>query len=708
MARNGAVARAARTPERFHEFAVLLMLASAYCALAGSGALSHEAADLAVLAAAGAALLARALAAAGLAKLDIPERRVNLLTAGYLLFYPADYLWISGDFLKATLHLVFFVFIIKILTARTGRDFLLLKVIAFLAMLAASIVSASLSFLFFLCLFLGSAVAALSSEEMLRAQEGRRTVAVAGARLGLRLGRLTTAVTLGVLALTAALFFFLPRTARAAFEHLLKPSGRASGFAPEVLLGQVGEIRRQTGAVFHARFLDRRLPSLKWRATALGEFDGWRWYSTLSREGRTFRPVESLVKLLDDEQLRLPGRRFTYEVFLDHSASDWLFIAGTPEYLRLATPLVLESAATGYRVPLANPEGFRYVVHATLSPQWPAARLAPDERNFYLRLPVVDPRVIELARRITAGAASDEERARRIEAWLLGNFRYSLKGPEREVDDPLAWFLFESRRGHCEYFASAMAVLLRAVWVPSRVAVGYREGSYNSLTGWYVVRASDAHSWVEAWIDGKGWVEYDPTPPDPERKAESLWDRLSLWSDAFSVFWQEWVLGYDLDRQLALAMQVEQSRRRLGWRGWPEWVQGVRERLHRPSATAPWALLAGAAAAAFAAYRFRRELMRRWRLAAGRRKLRQGAATTHDAALMYERMLARLKKLGYEKTPWMTAAEFAACLPQDETGAAVRRFTACYHDFRFGARAAAGAELAEWIDRIEALPARRR
>jgi len=119
-------------------------------------------------------------------------------------------------------------------------------------------------------------------------------------------------------------------------------------------------------------------------------------------------------------------------------------------------------------------------------------------------------------------------------------------------------------------------------------------------------------------------------------------------------------------------------------------------------------LLLAAGAAAFAAYRFRKELTRRWRLASGRRKLRQGAATIHDAAWIYERMLARLKKLGYEKTPWMTAAEFAACLPEDEMGAAVRRFTACYHDFRFGARAAAASELAEWIDRIEALPARRR
>ena len=339
MAGNGPLARGQSAPERFHHAAVLLMLASAWCALAGSGAFTGDLLDFLALGAAGAALLWRAAAAAGLVPMPASPRWANLATAAYLLFYPADYFWISQDFLKATLHLVFFVFVIKILTSSSRRDFLLLKVVAFLALLAASIVSASLTFLICLCLFLAAAIAALSSEEILRAQAGRRFVADAASRLPARLSRLTVVSTGAVLLITAALFFFLPRTARAAFEHLLKPAQRSSGFAPEVLLGQVGEIRRQTATAFHARFLDRRLPSLKWRATALGEFDGWRWYSTRAREGRALRPAEGLVKLLDDEQLRLPGRRFTYEVLLSQTNSDWLFLAGRPEYLRLSTPV---------------------------------------------------------------------------------------------------------------------------------------------------------------------------------------------------------------------------------------------------------------------------------------------------------------------------------------------------------------------------------
>lgn len=707
MAGNGPLAKAASTPERFHQASVLLMLASAWGALAGAGTLFHEAQDVLALTAAAAAILWRAAAAAGRARMPGPGPWPTWATAAYLLYYPADYLWISRDFLKATLHLVFFVFVVKLLTARTPRDFLLLKVIAFLGILAASLVSSSSTYFLFLCLFLASAISAMASEEILRAQAGRKPAASSNARLPGRLARLTAACTFAVLLLAAALFFFLPRTARAAFEHLLKPRSPASGFTSEVLLGQVGEIRRQTATVFHARFFDRRLPALKWRATALGEFDGWRWFSSQAGEGRALKPEQGLVKLLDDDQIRRPARRFTYEVLLDNSTADWLFLAGQPEYLRLTTPVVLASAATGFRVPFAG-EGFRYVVHAALPEPLSPAPLAPAERNYYLRLPVVDPRVIELARSITAGARSDAERAARIESWLLSNFRYSTRALERQVDDPLLYFLFEGRKGHCEYFASAMAVLLRAVWVPARVAVGYREGSFNALTGWHVIRASDAHSWVEAWIEGRGWVEYDPTPPDREFRASGLWERLNLWSDAIGVFWQEWILGYDLDRQLSLAVQVGQSRRRFSWAGWPQWWRTFRDST-APGTASPrlWLAFAGAALAVLLLYRQRACWMHRWRLATGPRKLRHGAAGPQDAALIYERMLVRLRKLGFEKPRWMTPGEFAACLPEGELAALVRRFTMLYQELRFGGNTTAAAGLARCIGLIESLPPRR-
>ena len=113
-----------------------------------------------------------------------------------------------------------------------------------------------------------------------------------------------------------------------------------------------------------------------------------------------------------------------------------------------------------------------------------------------------------------------------------------------------------------------MAVMLRVVNVPARVAIGYQSGVYNPVSGWLVIRASDAHSWVEAWLPGRGWTTFDPTPPDPNPAADRLGRRLGFYMDAADTFWQEWVLSYNLDRQLILAAQMQDSSRTYGSRWW--------------------------------------------------------------------------------------------------------------------------------------------
>ena len=109
-----------------------------------------------------------------------------------------------------------------------------------------------------------------------------------------------------------------------------------------------------------------------------------------------------------------------------------------------------------------------------------------------------------------------------------------------------------------------MAVMLRAVHIPSRVVTGFQSGVYNPMTGWHVLRASDAHSWVEAWVPGHGWMTFDPTPPanSPQGKP---WSAMALYLDAAEMWWQRWVMDYDLDHQLYLASRFEQSTR--NWKG---------------------------------------------------------------------------------------------------------------------------------------------
>lgn len=684
--------------ERFYQVCLLGMLASGYCAVLGSQALDWPTALLA-----GAALLLRAAQLAGWAHFHIPDRWVTLATILYIAFFAADYFLLSRDFLAATVHLVFYVAIAKLLTARSPRDFLFLEMIAFLELLAASVLSTNPTFFVFLVLFLFFTIGAFASGEIRRAStRGPRVPrpgAQAGTPVGVRLSWLTALSGVAILLITAALFFVLPRTARAALEKLAPNSGRLSGFANELTLGQTGEIRRQGAAVMHVRFNGPAPEGLRWRGNALAEFDGWKWYNTYAKP-RVHHPVQGLLKLAGDDQRRQPGARLDYEVVLHTPPSDALFIAGLPEYLRIPAPALVETPTGAFKIPLYDTGNLRYIVHSFLGE--PAAQpangagLTETERNHNLLLPPTDRRILALARELTSAHADDFRRARAIEHFLRHQLAYSLEPLEREPADPLAHFLFERRKGHCEYFASAMAVMLRGVWIPARVATGFLGGSRNPLSGWHVVRASDAHAWVEAWIPGRGWVAFDPTPAAPEQSALPAWSRLSLWADAFDMFWQEWVLGYDLDRQLTLAFEVDRGRRNFNLRSAGAWWNSLTTRLERSreaaAASLPWllaaiALIAAAVVAGPRLLRWRRDQLRlqRWR---------RGEGSASDAALLYRKMLALLERRGHRKAPGQTPLEFARSLPDPELASLVVRFTQAYHDLRYGAHPPAAALMA--------------
>src|SRR5207253_6866831 len=118
-------------------------------------------------------------------------------------------------------------------------------------------------------------------------------------------------------------------------------------------------------------------------------------------------------------------------------------------------------------------------------------------------------------------------------------YSYTLNLTGKPGRDPLAHFLFEARAGHCEYFASAMAIMLRTLGIPSREVNGFLPGEYNDLAGDYIVRASDAHSWVEVYFPGDGWQVFDPTPSNLE-SGKGFLTRLGLYIDWLQVTWSDW------------------------------------------------------------------------------------------------------------------------------------------------------------------------
>jgi len=685
---------------RFFQVSIWVMLASGYLAIAGSSAL-----DAPSVLVTGAALVLRALSLVGVFELKIPERWPGIASLAYILFFPADYYYLSRDLIQATVHLILFLAVVKILTASTSRDHLFLGIIAFLEILAAAMFSLSLSFFVFLVAFLVSAVATMTSGEIRSSASGRQVAQTAAARLPWRLTWLTGFLAAGVLVSTGGLFLILPRTARAAFERFARPGDRVTGFSREVTLGQMGELRKPSRAVMHVYF-DPAPPNrnFHWRGVALSEFNGWKWYNSASKP-RLLESRDGLLTLVSDEQLRRGGPRINYEVVLHTPPSEALFVAGLAERVLLPTRLVWQTRDGGLLVPFNDDSNFRYSVYSYFGgPDAPDymgyARLPEEVRNHNLLLPPVDRRILELAQRLTAGQTDDLSRARAIERHLLTQYSYSLAPLEKEADDPLAHFLFERRKGHCEYFASAMAVMLRATWVPARIVTGFQEGENNPLTGLHVVRASDAHSWVEAWIPGRGWTSFDPTPANPDQGKDFM-SKLAMWGDAVDVFWQEWVIGYDLDRQLTLAFRIGQSsRQRFTFPNPGKWLAPLKEALRLKGVSLDgrrllWLIPLAAAAIWLYARRKRGRILRR----AARREL-----TTSEAVLLYRRFLDALRRRGFTRNASATPIEFARSIHAPELAGPALEFTLAYNELRFAGRAEPAARMAELLDTIERTP----
>jgi protein-glutamine gamma-glutamyltransferase len=679
---------------------------------------------------------------------EISGRTATWLTIAYFIFFPFD-LWIISRMLAAgaqnpglyaallaTVHLMLFAIIVRLYSATTTRDYLFLTMMGFTSMLASAILTVDTVFLAFFFIFMGLAVSTFVGLEMWRSAQGTVTRPMesgtgAANRLHNALAATSVGIAFGSLVVGAVIFLILPRYSGGYMSGFNLQPTLVTGFSDDVVLGEIGVIKKSSMVVMRVT-VDGGLDAARgvhWRGVALTRFDGKRWFNEPHEPTTLTSALESGWFQVNppNADSRRAGLPIHYTVLLEPIGSTALFFAneavtvrghftgetGRSSFSPRRAYLLKDFTGSVFN-PYHSYERMQYEANSFMPAPPPAAvrkagTVYPTEiRETYLELPALDSRIPELARQITSRDGNSFDKARSLEGYLRSHYGYTLDLSGPPQSDPLSYFLFQKRAGHCEYFASAMTVMLRTLGIPARYINGFQTGEYNDVAGDLVVRASDAHSWVEAYFPGFGWLTFDPTPPSNEKAPGFFASLLHYW-DWFELQWSEWVINYDFVHQIAVAQNLGRISR--------DWAERIRadffdarrratdvlkrwqaQALHAPaSRTAILGLFAALfMSALFLRPEIRHRLVTLWHM----RILPARAMTPHLATIQYNEMLRLLEQRGICKTPGQTPMEFADAVPDGNLVAPVLELTSLYQAARFGGKPADPQHASSLLGRI--------
>jgi transglutaminase-like putative cysteine protease len=470
-----------------------------------------------------------------------------------------------------------------------------------------------------------------------------------------RLLRLAALMLAQALPLMLVLFLLFPRVSGPLWGLPRDAFSAQSGLSDSMAPGSIGSLALSDAIAFRAKF-EGRMPSrsqLYWRGPVLTHFDGVTWRPAGIRVARQLPYAAA------------PGP--AYAVTLEPHNRPWLFALEFPNLL--PTNAVM---ANDYQLLATTPvtQRLRYEMSSQVG-LTPGAEESRTLLRLATALPRGNPRTLALGREWRARHARDVDILGEALRFFVGQrLHYTLSPPllgADSVDD----FLFGTRQGFCEHFASAFVFAMRAAGVPARVVTGYQGGEINPLDGYLEVRQSDAHAWAEVWLAGRGWTRVDPTAESfPTRIDRNLaaavpaGDPLPLlmrpdWAwlhgmrqrwDALTNDWNQWVLGYNAQRQLDLLS-------RLGMRS-PDWR------------SLTWALSISSSAVVL--------ILLGWALYRQRR--------LDPAQRQWLRATARLARRGLPRRAWEGPAEYAkrVAAVRPEIASAIREIAGLYSRIRYG------------------------
>jgi len=600
-----------------------------------------------------------------------PTRRTSLARLGspvvalFFAFAMADLLFGSGDLLSSVALLLLGVQSVKLLLPKGSRDGWQLCAIALLEFLAAAAGTDALSFALFAFLFFVASAGAMGALHAQEAEEAGRPAGGYAVPAGTAAAVLLFAGIAGFL-VSAVLFAVTPRLE---FRRVLERFRRAQGvvgFSDTISLREVTGGKMDRRVVARVEFPEPRPglspANLYLRGAVYSRYEDGAW----RRGGATPLPVARAGFQHMVEEAAFPDS--TADITLEPADHPALFTYGQTATIESGFGPILSDGNGNLSLPHAGHPTLRYRIRfAGVHPPAKGTVRGPGAGNAVF--PAGHEEIRDLAVKVAGADGSDGERAERIVRFFGSGFRYTLSDPAPSIRE----FLFRKRAGYCEHYAAGLSLLLRGAGIPSRVAAGYLGGEWNEVGKYLIVRQSDAHAWVEAWIGGR-WVTLDATPPpadsSPFRTRTGI---LGLYADWLRHRWDKYVVNYSMRMQADAVKGGVRTVRRAGeafrFQGW-EGIGGAGR---------------GAAAVLFLAatgfcmfYRFLRK-----------RRESRGEGSPFDLPKLpgpYARLVRRLDRNRFRRNPGETLQDtlIAAVRSRPDLSEDAARFLRLYHRDRFG------------------------
>ncbi len=487
----------------------------------------------------------------------------NLLAVAVLAVFIIEYAFISSSLIASSSMFLTVLLVLKLFDLKKNRDYLLVYAIVFFQILAAA--ASTVSPLFFLILFLfiiggiwAMIIFNIKKDFLREAQFDAdfRMFPPAQTVFGIRFFLSIVVISVVSMFMASILFFILPRMGIGFFERKTVDAIKVTGFSSNLDLDAMGPIKKDSTIVMRVELGSIPGKLVYFRGNSLDHYDGKTWSKTIKGEALLKKDAGGTFSITG--KAANGANLLEQNILLEPLDTDMLFAASRAVSIEGNFPNLWVDRTGSIRLPSPPYSRIEYKAVSDLSEPAPKFdKVRPQYLDAsYIEKDPLGPRIKALADEITKNTKTDAGKAQSIEKYLQTNYTYTLDPVRNNGRSPLDDFLFYSQEGYCEHYATDMVMLLRGSGVPARIVAGFLQGEWNGLGNYFIVRQEDAHSWVEAYIDGSGWVTFDPTPSAglvPYTRPS----RITLYLDLLRWKWDRYIIHFSFADQKRIAAAVE-------------------------------------------------------------------------------------------------------------------------------------------------------